>query len=215
MSACPSVRLPRPGTVAGTVLCVAAGLLSAPWAEAATSQLPKPAFSTPYLCSQAGRYTPAQCKTAFANAQAEWDESAPRFPTREACMRYFKRCVIGKPAPGSRVSFMPGFDGVQIQAAPTGSMVVPVFSPSGIRPAARPRPLDVLKTDRNPQRQRQAQAAWQAQVNAYNAAPAAYEGNPAAFTPEKPEAYDPDWQKQKGVPMYPGPRAKRPQPAGQ
>jgi hypothetical protein len=195
----------KPRILAAAVVLVG-GVM--PPAHAATSQLPRPTFSTPYLCSQAGRYTPEQCKTAFANAQAEWDESSPRFPTRDACTRYFKRCVIGKPAPGSRISFMPGFDGVQIQAGPTGSMVVPVLSASGIRPNARPRPIDGLHTERSPQRQKQAQAAWQAQVNAYNAAPAAFEGNPV-FTPEKPEAYDPDWQKQKGVPMYPGPRARK------
>jgi hypothetical protein len=215
MLACPTLLKAMPALPAGLALGVAACLLAAPQARAAASQLPRPTFATPYLCSQAGRYTPDQCKTAFANAQAEWDETAPRFPSREACMRYFKRCVIGKPAPGSRVSFLPGFDGVQIQAGPTGSMVVPVFAASGIRPNARPRPIDVLKTERNPQRQRQAQAAWQAQVNAFNAAPTAYQGDPAAFTPEKPEAYDPDWQKQKGVPMYPGPRAKKPKPAAE
>ncbi len=54
-------------------------------------------FGTERSCIASGKLPPEQCANAAANAQAEFEEKAPRFPTRDACAKFFPHagCSIG------------------------------------------------------------------------------------------------------------------------
>jgi hypothetical protein len=54
-------------------------------------------YATERACSLAGRLGSEECANAAANARAEFDEKAPRFPTREVCQKLFPRagCSLG------------------------------------------------------------------------------------------------------------------------
>ena len=54
-------------------------------------------FGAERSCVASGQLSGELCANAAANAQAEFDEKAPRFPTREACERAFgsSRCSVG------------------------------------------------------------------------------------------------------------------------
>ncbi len=80
-------------------------LLSSLVAVGAAAETPWAGFSytTESACSLAGRLTADQCANAAANARAEFDEKAPRFPTRESCQKLF-------PAAGCSLGFS-GADG--------------------------------------------------------------------------------------------------------
>jgi hypothetical protein len=54
-------------------------------------------FASERACAASGKLTAEQCANAAANAQAEFDEKAPRFSTREVCERVFARagCSVG------------------------------------------------------------------------------------------------------------------------
>lgn len=161
-------------------------------------------FASPYLCSQAGGLRPEQCANAFANAQAELDEAAPRFSTRAACEQYFRRCSIDVSA--RKPAFRPSMQGISVSLSTGRPSVMPVVAATGPGLSFQPRPVDEKRTQRSPQRQKQAQARWDQQL----AAPAQLPVDAADpfFTPEKADAYDPNWQKQEGVATYPGPKAR-------
>lgn len=54
-------------------------------------------YSDEKSCLSGGRISAPICANAAANARAEFDEKAPRYPTREACDRVFPRdrCSVG------------------------------------------------------------------------------------------------------------------------
>lgn len=53
-------------------------------------------FGSQRHCESSSRLTPAICANAAANAAAEFEEKAPRFPTRDACERVFRGgCAVG------------------------------------------------------------------------------------------------------------------------
>lgn len=167
-------------------------------------------------CERGARFSTDQCANAFANAQAEWDEGTPRFPTRTACEARFGRCQIaglnrGKP------SFQPVMDKVIILDRGSNVTVLPV-APRGQAGVVRfsERSIQQRKAERSDRKQQEAQKRWEAswaaaEQGAGAAGPGADDGT--GFVPEKPEPFDPNWQKQEGVRTYPGPgaRPKKPQ----
>jgi hypothetical protein len=192
--------------MATLVLC---GLRASP-ASAQTTR-----YTTAYLCQQAGRLSAWQCANAFANTRAEMSEVAPRFPARGACERYFAKCSI-LDIKGQKVDFGPTQQGVEIVRSGGRVMALPVVESRGPRVDFRPRPVDQQALQENPKRRAQARAAWKAQLDAAAAPPGDLQG--AVLPPEPYEPFDPDWQKQEGVPTYPSKRAGKPKataPAGE
>ncbi len=200
------VGLRRAAAMAATAaLAAIVGFFASP---AAAQQRGGRVFASPYICQQAGGYSAEQCRNAFANAQAELEDAAPRFPTREACVQYFKRCSIAEIASGKKVTFAPSLAGVSISAGGGRPAVVPVVAGSAPPLGFQPRPIDQRRTERSTQKQKRAQAAWEQQLQAPAAATGPAETDPN-FAPEKAEPYDPDWRKQEGVATFPGPKARQ------
>lgn len=52
-------------------------------------------FASQSQCASSGRLSPETCAIADANAAAEFDEKAPRFPSRAACERVYGACALG------------------------------------------------------------------------------------------------------------------------
>ncbi len=80
-----------------TALSIGFALLAGIGAGEAESLHGQYSFGTERSCVASGKLPREQCANAAANAQAEFEEKAPRFPTREACARSFPRsgCSIG------------------------------------------------------------------------------------------------------------------------
>ncbi len=92
-------------------------------------------------CIGANKLTQEQCANASANAQAEFEEKAPRFPTRESCEKIFAEsgCGIGfKGADGwagkkSGVYFSPRQQGFLVMTTAKGAFAAPFTSGPNIR----------------------------------------------------------------------------------
>jgi uncharacterized protein YgiB involved in biofilm formation len=86
----------RPETRSGALLIIAALAVCAPaslWAQPRNTYT----FRSEQNCVAARKFSAEQCANAVANSRAEFEEKAPRFPTREACERLFKEvgCSLG------------------------------------------------------------------------------------------------------------------------
>lgn len=163
-------------------------------------------------CERAARFSTEQCANAFANAQAEWDEGTPRFPTRAGCEARFGRCQIAGISRG-KPSFQPVMEKVLILDRGSNVTVLPV-APKVQQGQARfaERTIQQRKAGRSDRKQQAAQKRWEASWSAAEGAGQVPEVDPGAFSPEKPEPFDPNWQKQEGVRTYPAPsyRVKKP-----
>ncbi len=87
-------------------------------------------------CVASGRFNAQQCATAAANSQAEFEEKAPRFPSREACEKVFATagCSVGfKGSEGwegkkSGIYFSPRQQGFRVVATSGRDMAVTPFT---------------------------------------------------------------------------------------
>jgi len=97
-------------------------------------------FSNERSCTLGGKLSNEQCANAAANAQAEFDEKAPRFPSREACEKSFSGgCSLGfKGAEGwtgkkGGIYFSPRLQGFRVVVASERDMTVtPVSSGAAV-----------------------------------------------------------------------------------
>jgi uncharacterized protein YgiB involved in biofilm formation len=171
-----------------------------------------PEYGSRSACERGARFTTEQCANAFANAQAEWDEGTPRFPTRAGCQARFGRCQIAGISRG-KPSFQPVMEKVVILDRGSNVTVLPV-APKAQQGQARftERTVQQRKAERSDRKQQEAQKRWEAAWSAAEGAGQATDVDPGAFSPEKPEPFDPNWQKQEGVRTYPAPsqRVKKP-----
>ncbi|MHB2169147.1 DUF1190 domain-containing protein [Alsobacter sp. R-9] len=164
-------------------------------------------------CEQSGRLPQAECDNAFLNAQAEWDEGTPRFSKRADCEKRFGRCQIASINRG-KPSFQPAMSKVRITDRGSNRTVVPV-PPRGMQGLVRFSERSILqrRTERSDRKQQEAQRRFEAAWGAADAAgqPEGLEGGADwnGFAAEKPEPFDPNWQKQEGVRTYPGPKARQ------
>lgn len=171
-------------------------------------------FGSRSACERSGRLSAEQCANAFTNAQAEWDEGTPRFARRAECEQRFRRCQIAGLSSG-KVSFQPVMDKVLVTQRGGNVTVVPVAPPGG-QGLARFGERTVLqrKPERSDRKQQEAQKRWEASwaegAGAGDAPPPG--SSDGGFVPEKPEPFDPNWQKQEGVRTYPGPGARQKKP---
>ncbi len=98
-------------------------------------------YDTESDCVAAHTMGPGVCRTAFANARAEYESKTPSFPSQALCARRFATCMAWPPGTDTRkASFRPRWDGVDIVDTPTERSVTPSPGITGraIRFAARP-----------------------------------------------------------------------------
>ena len=93
--------------------------------------------STVYITSRAcetdGLLSAEQCRNAFANAEAEFNDRAPIFADKEACERQFTRCAISfaEPPNPKALRYSPAMKGVQVTVdADRDRTVVPLLEGS-------------------------------------------------------------------------------------
>ena len=109
------------------VLTVCALVILAPGAAVADN--PR-VFLDASACVASGAHSASDCRHAERNARAEFNEKAPRFPTRPACERAFARCMIGDISAGGGVDFVPTPRGFAILSGPRAG-ALPVLEGAG------------------------------------------------------------------------------------
>ena len=90
-------------------------------------------YSTSRACETDGLLSAEQCRNAFANAEAEFNDRAPIFADKEACERQFTRCAISfaEPPNPKALRYSPAMRGVQVTVeADRDRTVVPVLEGS-------------------------------------------------------------------------------------
>lgn len=170
--------------VLSRVLVLACGFALTPWGleaqGAATRPRAAPHRNEPSVvyasideCYISRLLSQAECRRAFANANAEFLEKAPSFVDRRACEAVFKACSIrvasvaaasgaGKGAArGSGIEYVPQFSRVKIIAISRDQHeALPVLTngPGGV--PFQPRSVALEDTGVSPARALAAQAAW-------------------------------------------------------
>lgn len=127
-------------------------------------------YGSEQSCGASGRFNAQQCANAAANSQAEFEEKAPRFPSREACEKVFAaaRCSVGfKGSQGwegkkSGIYFSPRQQGFRVEASSGRDMAVTPFT-AGPEIRFSPRPIAKRETAINPNAGRSARDSWRAQ----------------------------------------------------
>jgi hypothetical protein len=169
-----------------------------------------PVYANVTACIQTSRLRPEQCNNAFANAQAELAEAAPRFRSRDECAIYFRRCSIVSFSSAKDVTVQPAMEGVRLVSAGGSTGVLPVVTGKGPLPTFQPRPVDIRRIEQSAARRANAQATWEEQRKAASGPDASSGSGPQILAvPEATEPYDPNWAQQKGVATYPGPSARK------
>ena len=131
-----------PGTaLAGMLLAglLPAGLLS-PGAAAAAGPSRFASYDTEADCVAARTLAPGVCRTAFANARAEYETKTPSFPSAALCGRRYAACMAWPPGAAAGATYRPRWDGVDIVDTPSEHSVTPAPGSTGraVRFAARP-----------------------------------------------------------------------------
>ncbi len=120
-------------------------------------------------CVASGKFNAQQCVNAAANSQAEFEEKAPRFPSRDACEKVFAAagCSVGfKGSEGwegkkSGIYFSPRQQGFRLGATQGRDMAVTPFT-SGPEIRFSPRSIAKRETAINPSAGRSARDSWRA-----------------------------------------------------
>jgi hypothetical protein len=87
-------------------------------------------YITSRACESDGLLSAEQCRNAFANAEAEFNDRAPIFADQEACEQQFPRCAISfaEPPDPKALRYSPAMKGVQVTVdANRDRTVVPVL----------------------------------------------------------------------------------------
>ncbi len=130
-------------------------------------------YSTEQSCILGGKLSSEQCANAAANARAEFEEKALRFPSRDACQRVFAAsgCELGfKGAEGwagkkSGIYFSPRQAGFRVLvSSPRDATVTPFV----LGPRINFSPRSILRKDTriDPQTAHNARDSWRAQPGA-------------------------------------------------
>lgn len=121
-------------------------------------------YITSRACLAAGLLSPTECRDAFANAEAEFEDSVPVFDDQSACERHFSRCTISfaTPSDPTALRFGPAMKGIQVIVTSKDRTVVPVLG--GSHPAIQFSARTVLERRdiRSSTRYQEAQARWAA-----------------------------------------------------
>lgn len=134
------------------LICLCFGFVAANGATAEYVRRAQFIYGSEYGCRSAGKLSAEQCANAAANTQAEFDEKAPRFPSREACERLFRGagCSVGfKGADGwagkrSGVYFQPRQAGFHVNVVSEREMTA---TPQVLGPSIGFSPRTILRKD--------------------------------------------------------------------
>lgn len=160
-------------------------------------------FGSERNCASGGMLSAELCANAAANAQAEFDEKAPRFQTRTECEQLFARggCSIGfSGALGwagkkSAIYFVPRQFGFRITVSSQRQMVVVPFV-AGKEISFSPRTILKKDTWINPSVARHARETWRDRVSPEavgQAEGANSPGVPSASSAAPSRNYDPNF----------------------
>ncbi|MCW2283825.1 hypothetical protein M2323_004589 [Rhodoblastus acidophilus] len=118
--ACDRMKRARhgPNVIAAGITVGLVAVLVATTAQAAQ----KKTYATQASCQADVAFTADECRNAFANAQTEIDEAAPRFSKRDECERHFRRCMIA--GFQGRVEFAPALKAVEITVVSSSEKTV-------------------------------------------------------------------------------------------
>lgn len=123
-------------------------------------------YVTRATCEMEALLTPEECRNAFTNAEAEYNDAVPVFDQQADCKKEFRRCVVSfaEPAPPSTaLRFAPKMKGVQVSVTSAKvRTVVPVLE--GSHPAVRfdSRTVLNLQDVRSSLKQQDSQMRWAA-----------------------------------------------------
>jgi hypothetical protein len=123
-------------------------------------------YVTRATCEMDGLLNAEECRNAFANAEAEYNDAVPVFDQQADCEREFRRCVISfaeLAQPSTALRFAPKMKGVQVSVISAKvRTVVPVLE--GGHPAVRfdNRTVTSMQDVRSSLKQEEAQMRWAA-----------------------------------------------------
>lgn len=146
-------------------------------------------------CLAAHQLPAPLCRSAFANARAEFEAKTPAFPSEAACAKAFGRCMAWPPGTARPQVWRPRWAGVDIVDTPRERSVTPVLGGTSKRVAFAPRPLTAAPPA--PVRARPVPAA-----RGRMPAPAA---EPAEGAPSAPPPPGSGFTLENGVLTYPAP----------
>jgi hypothetical protein len=144
---------------AGLALSGLIVMASAPQAGTRTAM-----YVTNQACQSEGLLTAEECRNAFTNAEAEYNDNVPVFDQKADCEREFRRCIISfaeHPETRTELRFAPKMKGVQVSVSSEKlRTVVPVLE--GSHPAVRfdSRTLLSVQDVRSSLKQQDAQTRW-------------------------------------------------------
>ncbi|MCW6508723.1 DUF1190 domain-containing protein [Lichenifustis flavocetrariae] len=101
-------------------------------------------FASPAQCESARALAPGACRTAFANALAEFAAKAPMYRSRRACFRQFGPCMPWPVGTRSFSQFRPQWVGVTVDASTSGPAVMPAVAPGRIHLVFAPQSVSSL-----------------------------------------------------------------------
>jgi hypothetical protein len=116
---------------------VVAGALATSAALAAKSRV----FVDAAACVASGSLAAPECRRAQGNARAEFEEKAPRFPTRALCERLFARCMIADIFGHGGVDFTPVMRGFEVSEG-RRPMTTPILEGGASTGLFEGRPID-------------------------------------------------------------------------
>ncbi|MFC1455625.1 DUF1190 domain-containing protein [Microvirga arabica] len=122
-------------------------------------------YLTSRACVAEGLLSPTECRNAFANAEAEFDDAVPAFDDQRECERHFRRCTISftTTSDPKALRFAPAMRGVQVTVAVDRSRTaVPVLNSRHPAIHFAPRTVAERQDERSAGRQQEAQAKWTA-----------------------------------------------------
>ncbi len=140
------------------VLC---GLLISPPIQSATRTS---VYVTRGTCQADSLLSMEECRNAFANAEAEFNDNVPVFARQEECEKQFRRCVISfaeLPSSSTVLRYVPKMRGVQVSVeSEQDRTVVPILD--GNHPAVSFGRRSILNPQefRSPLRQEEARNRW-------------------------------------------------------
>jgi Protein of unknown function (DUF1190) len=121
-------------------------------------------YVTRATCEMEGLLTAEECRNAFTNAEAEYNDAVPVFDQQADCEKEFRRCVISfaeLSQPSTALRFAPKMKGIQVSVTSAKvRTVVPVLE--GSHPAVRFDSRTILSVQdvRSPLKQQDAQTRW-------------------------------------------------------
>lgn len=120
--------------------------IALPGAGKAAAQSRFLSYGSEAECIAGGTLAAPLCRSAFANARAEFAAKTPSFPSMAQCARTYGACAPWPPGSSSRTGFRPRWDEVDIVDTPNEKTVTPAAASGVRRLAFAPQPLTEFRS---------------------------------------------------------------------